>query len=76
VSRGLALPSREDVDPVEGREAFIDDADVAHGWQLAPKFTQVYDAANTELTNVVLGKQPVDQMLTKVEQTAQEAIED
>jgi multiple sugar transport system substrate-binding protein len=75
-SKGLALPSREDVEPVEGREAFVDDADVAHGWQLAPKFTQVYDAANNELTNVVLGKKPIDEMLTKVEQTAQEAIED
>ena len=75
-SKGLALPSREDVDPVEGREPFIDDADVAHGWQLAPKFTQVYDAANNELTNVVLGKKQIDEMLTKVDQTAQEAIED
>jgi multiple sugar transport system substrate-binding protein len=75
-SKGLALPSREDVEPVEGREAFVDDADVAHGWQLAPKFTQVYDTANNELTNVVLGKKPIDEMLTKVEQTAQNAIED
>jgi hypothetical protein len=36
----------------------------------------VYDTANNELTNVVLGKKPIDEMLAKVEQTAQAAIED
>ena len=74
-SKGLALPSREDVEPVPGREALIDDADISHAWQLAPKFTSVYDTANNELTAVIEGKQTVDGMLKKVEETANAALE-
>jgi multiple sugar transport system substrate-binding protein len=73
-SKGLALPSREDVEPVEGREPFIEDADVAHAWQLAPKFTSVYDVANNELGLVLAGEKTVDEMLQKVEEAAQKAL--
>ena len=75
VSKGLALPSREDVKPVKGREPFIEDADVAHAWQLAPKFTTVYDTANNELSSVLAGKRTIDQMLQKIEQVANQALE-
>lgn len=74
-SKGLALPSREDVKPVAGREPLLEDADVSHGWQLAPKFTTVYDTANNELEAVVEGKQTIDGMLAKTEQAAKTALE-
>jgi multiple sugar transport system substrate-binding protein len=73
-SKGLALPAREDVEPVSGREPFLEDADVAHGWQLAPKFTTVYDTANNELEAVMEGKQTIDGMLAKTESAAEEAL--
>lgn len=73
-SKGLALPSREDVEPVAGREPFIEDADVARAWQLAPKFTSVYDVANNELGLVIAGEKSVDEMLQRVEEAAEKAL--
>ncbi len=69
-SKGLALPSRNDVAPVAGRAAFLADAPAAHPWQFAPKFSQVIDTANNELSAVIEGKETVAQMLKKVSDTA------
>ena len=69
-SKGLALPSRRDVPPVSGRGAFLIDAPAAHPWQFAPRFSQVIDTANNELTAVIEGKQTVSGMLKKVSDTA------
>jgi multiple sugar transport system substrate-binding protein len=75
-SKGLALPSREDVPPVEGRDPFIQSADASRAWQFAPQFTTVIDTANNELTAVIEGSQTVDGMLQKVDQAANEALQD
>lgn len=69
-SKGLALPSRKDVPPIAGREAFLADAAAAHPWQFAPRFSQVIDSANNELSAVIEGKQTVAQMLKKISDTA------
>ncbi len=69
-SKGLALPSRKDVAPVSGRTAFLQDAPAAHPWQFAPKFSQVIDTANNELSAVIEGKETVAQMLKKISDTA------
>ena len=69
-SKGLALPSRSDVKPVAGRTPFLQDAPAAHPWQFAPRFSQVIDTANNELSAVIEGKESVDAMLKKIEDTA------
>jgi multiple sugar transport system substrate-binding protein len=73
-SKGLALPSRGDVKPVAGRAAFLADASAAHPWQFAPRFSQVIDTANNELSAVIEGKQSVAQMLQKVQSTANDTL--
>jgi multiple sugar transport system substrate-binding protein len=75
VSKGYALPSREDVDPVKGREPFIEDAEIAHPWQLAPKFQTVYDTGNNELGSAMAGRRSVDQVLQRVEEVANESLQ-
>jgi multiple sugar transport system substrate-binding protein len=74
-SKGLALPSREDVEPVEGRDAFFEAPDAAKPWQFAPGFSDVIVVANNELGAVFEGKQTVDGMLEKVEESANQALE-
>ena len=69
-SKGLALPSRKDVAPVAGRTPFLADAPNAHPWQFAPRFSQVIDTANNELSAVIEGKQTVPGMLKKISDTA------
>jgi multiple sugar transport system substrate-binding protein len=69
-SKGLALPSRKDVPPVSGRDAFLADAAASHPWQFAPRFSQVIDSANNELSAVIEAKQTVPQMLKKISDTA------
>jgi multiple sugar transport system substrate-binding protein len=73
-SKGLALPSRRDVPPVPGRTPFLVAAPAAHPWQFAPTFSKVIDTANNELTSVIEGKESVDQMLSKIESTANDAL--
>jgi multiple sugar transport system substrate-binding protein len=73
-SKGLALPSRSDVKPVSGRAAFLADASAAHPWQFAPKFSQVIDSANNELSAVIEGKESVSEMLKKIESTANDTL--
>jgi multiple sugar transport system substrate-binding protein len=69
-SKGLALPSRNDVKPVAGRTAFLQDAPFAHPWQFAPKFSQVIDTANNELSAVIEGKESTAEMLKKIQDAA------
>jgi multiple sugar transport system substrate-binding protein len=69
-SKGLALPSRKDVKPVAGRQPFLADAPAAHPWQFAPRFSQVIDTANNELSAVIEGKESTAEMLKKIESTA------
>jgi ABC-type glycerol-3-phosphate transport system substrate-binding protein len=73
-SKGLALPSRSDVKPVAGRAAFLADASAAHPWQFAPRFSQVIDTANNELSAVIEGKESVAQLLQKVQSTANDTL--
>jgi multiple sugar transport system substrate-binding protein len=73
-SKGLALPSRNDVKPVAGRAPFLADAPAAHPWQFAPKFSQVIDSANNELSAVIEGKQSTSDMLKKIESDANSAL--
>jgi multiple sugar transport system substrate-binding protein len=73
-SKGLALPSRKDVKPVAGRTPFLLDAPNAHPWQFAPKFSQVIDTANNELSAVIEGKQTTSGMLKKIESTANDTL--
>jgi len=69
-SKGLALPSRKDVPPVSGRASFLADASAAHPWQFAPKFSQVIDQANNELSAVIEGKESIPEMLKKIQDDA------
>jgi len=73
-SKGLALPSRRDVKPVAGRAPFLADAAAAHPWQFAPKFSQVIDTANNELSAVIEGKESTADMLKKIESTANDTL--
>jgi multiple sugar transport system substrate-binding protein len=73
-SKGLALPSRKDVPPVAGRAAFLADSAAAHPWQFAPKFSQVIDTANNELSAVIEGKQTVPEMLKTISDKANETL--
>jgi multiple sugar transport system substrate-binding protein len=73
-SKGLALPSRTDVEPIAGRGPFLADAGASRPWQFAPKFSKVIDVANNELSAVIEGKQTVDQMLVKIEKAANDAL--
>jgi multiple sugar transport system substrate-binding protein len=73
-SKGLALPSRKDVKPVVGRQPFLADAANSHPWQFAPKFSQVIDTANAELSSVIEGKQSTSEMLKKIESAANDTL--
>jgi hypothetical protein len=50
------------------------DAPNAHPWQFAPKFSQVIDTANNELSAVIEGKQSTSSMLQKIESTANDTL--
>ncbi len=73
-SKGLALPSRSDVKPVAGRQAFLQAAPFARPWQFAPGFSRVITIAGNELTAVVEGKQSIDVMLRKIQSAAAQAL--
>jgi multiple sugar transport system substrate-binding protein len=74
VSKGLALPSRSDVPPVAGRQAFLRAAPFARPWQFAPGFSKVMTVAGNELTAVIEGKQTIDVMLSKIQTEAQNTL--
>jgi multiple sugar transport system substrate-binding protein len=70
-SKGLALPSRSDVQPVAGRQAFLGAASASQPWQFAPGFAKVITVAGNELTAVFEGKQTIPAMLAKVQASAE-----
>jgi multiple sugar transport system substrate-binding protein len=73
-SKGLALPSRSDVKPVAGRQAFLQAAPFARPWQFAPGFSKVITVAGNELTAALEGKQSIDVMLNKIQSEAQRTL--
>jgi multiple sugar transport system substrate-binding protein len=73
-SKGLALPARSDVKPVEGRQALLTQAPYAHPWQFAPGFAKVMTVAGNELTAAIEGKESIDEMLNKIQSEAQQAL--
>ena len=56
------------------RASFLADAPAARPWQFAPRFSQVIDTANNELSAVIEGKESVAQMLQKVQSTANDTL--
>jgi multiple sugar transport system substrate-binding protein len=73
-SKGLALPSRNDVRAVAGRQAFLQAAPFARPWQFAPGFSRVMTVAGSELEATIEGKQSIDTMLSKIQSTAQSTL--
>ena len=72
-SLGLALPARSDVKPAAGRAAFLKAAPYTHVWQGGPKFNDVVQVGNNELSAVYEGKQSVNGMLSKIQSAARSA---
>jgi multiple sugar transport system substrate-binding protein len=73
-SKGLALPSRSDVAPVAGREVFTDQAADSTPWQFPAGFSNVLTVMGNEITNVMQGKESVDEMVKKVSDAATQAL--
>jgi multiple sugar transport system substrate-binding protein len=73
-SGGLALPSRSDVAPAPGREAFIADADVSRVWQFPPQLDPVLPYADGELGAVLAGDRTVADALANIEAAALAAL--
>ena len=73
-SKGLALPSRNDVKPVAGRGQLLQAAGYSHPWQFAPGFADVMTIAGNELQAVINGNQSVSAMLQKIQSAAQDAL--
>jgi multiple sugar transport system substrate-binding protein len=71
---GLALPSRDDVAPAAGREAFLADADVARVWQFPAALDSVLPFADSQLAEVFAGTKGVDAMLAEVAAAARAAL--
>jgi len=67
MSKGLALPSRNDVKAIGGRQAFLSAAPYAHGWGFGnPHFASAYTVMNNDLTAVIAGSKSVASMLSDV----------
>lgn len=73
-SKGLALPSRSDVPPVQGRTVFTDQAADAKPWQFPAGFSSVLTVMGNEITNTMQGKQSVDDLVSKVSTAATAAL--
>jgi multiple sugar transport system substrate-binding protein len=73
-SGGLALPSRSDVAPAPGREAFIADADVARVWQFPAPLDPVLPYADGELAAAFAGDRTVPEMLANIQAAAVAAL--
>ena len=71
---GLALPTRGDVKPLARYKVFVNEAPYAHPYQFAPKFSKVLDVSNNELSAVIEGKKSAQDMLKKIQQTANDAL--
>jgi multiple sugar transport system substrate-binding protein len=74
ISGGLALPSRRDVVPIPGSEAFLGEASVSRVWSFAPGFAGVLDRADEQLRAVVAGEQSTEGMLAAIEADANTAL--
>jgi multiple sugar transport system substrate-binding protein len=72
VSKGLALPSRSDVKPIGGRQAFLTQAPYAHPWGFVG-FSDVYTVMNNDLTAVMSGSKSIRQMLADVAKALEQA---
>lgn len=70
-SKGLALPSRKDVDPPEGRDALIAGAEYAHPWSFVPGFADVVTAFNNAITAAVEGSKTVDDIVSETTAAAE-----
>jgi multiple sugar transport system substrate-binding protein len=67
MSKGLALPSRNDVKAIGGRQAFLSAAPFAHGWGFGnPHFASAYTVMNNDLTAVIAGSKSVAAMLSDI----------
>ena len=73
-SGGVALPSRDDVAPLPGREVFIGEAPISTVWSFAPGFSDVLNFANGELSSVFLGTETTSGMLAAIEAAANAAL--
>jgi multiple sugar transport system substrate-binding protein len=73
-SGGVALPSRDDVAPLPGREVFIGEAPVSTVWSFMPGFSDVWSFANGELSAVFAGSETAAGMLAAVEAAANAAL--
>lgn len=67
MSKGLALPSRKDVQAIGGRQNFLAAAPYAHGWGFGnPNFASAYTVMNNDLNAVISGSKSVSSMLSDV----------
>jgi multiple sugar transport system substrate-binding protein len=67
MSKGLALPSRNDVKAIGGRKNFLAAAPYAVGWGFGnPNFSTAYTVMNNDLTAVISGSKSVSSMLSDV----------
>lgn len=73
-SGGLALPSRADVAPAPGREAFLAQADLARVWQFPLALDPVLPFADEELGDVFTGQQTIEGALAAIQEAADAAL--
>ncbi|HEY8028309.1 MAG TPA: extracellular solute-binding protein [Gaiellaceae bacterium] len=67
MSKGLALPSRNDVKAIGGRKNFLAAAPYAVGWGFGnPNFSTAYTVMNNDLTAVISGSKSVSSMLADI----------
>jgi multiple sugar transport system substrate-binding protein len=71
---GVALPSRDDVPVLPGRESFIGEAPISTVWAFPPGFSSVLNLANDELWSVFGGTETSSGMLAAIEAAAQAAL--
>jgi multiple sugar transport system substrate-binding protein len=73
-SGGVALPSRDDVPTLAGRESFIGEAPISTVWSFPPGFSGVLSFANDQLWSVFGGTQTASGMLAAIEAAARAAL--
>ena len=71
---GLALPSRDDVTPAAGSEAFLGEVPYSTVWDFPRGFASVLTLANDELAAVFAGDETIDGMLTTLQSAANAAL--
>jgi hypothetical protein len=73
-SGGVALPARDDVPTLPGRESFVGEAPISTVWSFPPGFSNVLNLANGELWSVFAGTQTSSGMLAEIEAAARAAL--